>query len=235
MIKFFRHIRYNLMSENKTGRYFKYAIGEIILVVIGILIALQINNWNQGRKEAALEQRYLKNLVEELKKDSIALSANAIKLERQANTKNPLLDMLREGKENDSLKLYFNLQWRPIYPYTPLKSTYEEMTNSSHLNIIKSDDIRSAIVKMYNSYEDLEKDEAFLLEYFKSLVNELSKKITTIYDPSIDNILALGKDNYVMNSIRLNGAYSRLDNYNEKLAECSELLELIKSYQEYSK
>ena len=235
MIKFFRHIRYNLMSENKTGRYFKYAIGEIILVVIGILIALQINNWNQGRKEAALEQRYLKNLVEELKKDSIALSANAIKLERQANTKNPLLDMLSEGKENDSLKLYFNLQWRPIYPYTPLKSTYEEMTNSSHLNIIKSDDIRSAIVKMYNSYEDLEKDEAFLLEYFKSLVNELSKKITTIYDPSIDNILALGKDNYVMNSIRLNGAYSRLNNYNEKLAECSELLELIKSYQEYSK
>jgi hypothetical protein len=218
------------MSENKTGRYFKYAIGEIILVVIGILIALQINNWNQGRKEAALEQRYLKNLVEELKKDSTALQANAIKLERQANTKNPLLDMLREGKENDSLKLYFNLQWRPIYPYTPLKSTYEEMTNSSHLNIIKSDDIRSAIVKMYNSYEDLEKDEAFLLEYFKSLVNELSRKITTIYDPSVEDILALGQDNYVMNSIRLNGAYSRLNNYNEKLSECRDLLEKIRNY-----
>jgi len=49
MIKFFRHIRQNLLMENKTGKYFKYAIGEIILVVIGILIALSINNWNEER------------------------------------------------------------------------------------------------------------------------------------------------------------------------------------------
>ena len=49
MIKFFRKIRYDLM-ENKTEKYFKYAIGEIILVVFGILIALQINNWNENRK-----------------------------------------------------------------------------------------------------------------------------------------------------------------------------------------
>jgi len=50
MIKFFRKIRQNLLIENKTAKYFKYAIGEIILVVIGILIALQINNWNEARK-----------------------------------------------------------------------------------------------------------------------------------------------------------------------------------------
>jgi len=51
MIKFFRKIRQNLLMENKTGKYFKYAFGEIILVVIGILIALQINNWNETRKQ----------------------------------------------------------------------------------------------------------------------------------------------------------------------------------------
>jgi len=50
MIKFFRKIRYDLMGKNKTGKYLKYAIGEIILVVIGILIALQINNWNESKK-----------------------------------------------------------------------------------------------------------------------------------------------------------------------------------------
>ena len=50
MIKFFRKIRQNLLSENKTGTYLKYAFGEIILVVIGILIAIQINNWNENRK-----------------------------------------------------------------------------------------------------------------------------------------------------------------------------------------
>ena len=51
MIKFFRRIRYDLMEKNKTGKYFKYAIGEIILVVIGILIALQINNWNEVQEK----------------------------------------------------------------------------------------------------------------------------------------------------------------------------------------
>ena len=55
MIKFFRHIRQNLLMENKTGKYFKYAIGEIVLVVIGILIALSINNWNESRKNKILE------------------------------------------------------------------------------------------------------------------------------------------------------------------------------------
>jgi len=49
MIKFFRKIRQNLLLENKTAMYFKYAIGEIILVVIGILIALRINNWNETK------------------------------------------------------------------------------------------------------------------------------------------------------------------------------------------
>ena len=51
MIKFFRKIRHDLMEKNKTGKYFKYAIGEIILVVIGILIALQFNNGNETRKK----------------------------------------------------------------------------------------------------------------------------------------------------------------------------------------
>lgn len=49
MIKFFRHIRRNLMEQNKTGKLFKYTIGEIVLVVSGILIVLQINTWNETR------------------------------------------------------------------------------------------------------------------------------------------------------------------------------------------
>ncbi|MFT7329977.1 MAG: hypothetical protein ACI848_000035 [Roseivirga sp.] len=56
MIKFFRKIRQNLLVENKTGKYFKYAIGEIMLVVIGILIALQINTWNLVKIEQNKEQ-----------------------------------------------------------------------------------------------------------------------------------------------------------------------------------
>ncbi|MFK7783267.1 DUF6090 family protein, partial [Psychroserpens sp.] len=66
MIKLFRKIRYNLMSENKTGKYFKYAIGEIVLVVIGILIALQINNWNEQRKTRISEISYIQSIINDL-------------------------------------------------------------------------------------------------------------------------------------------------------------------------
>lgn len=66
MIKFFRNIRKSLLNEGKTSKYFKYAIGEIVLVVIGILIALQINNWNESRKEQRLLQTYYKQILEDL-------------------------------------------------------------------------------------------------------------------------------------------------------------------------
>ena len=62
MIKFFRKIRQNLLMENKTGKYFKYAIGEIVLVVIGILIALQLNNYNDTLNQNDLELKSLHNL-----------------------------------------------------------------------------------------------------------------------------------------------------------------------------
>ena len=67
MIKFFRKIRQNLLSMGKTTTYFKYAIGEIILVVIGILIALSINNWNSNRITTNTKTDYLARISEELK------------------------------------------------------------------------------------------------------------------------------------------------------------------------
>jgi hypothetical protein len=73
MIKFFRKIRQNLLSEGKTGKYYKYAIGEIFLVVIGILIALQINNWNEKRKLQNETNTYLNQKLENLNEDRLRL------------------------------------------------------------------------------------------------------------------------------------------------------------------
>ncbi len=67
--------------ENKTGKYFKYAIGEIVLVVIGILIALQINNWNEGRKELSNETKILKTLNSEFSQNSITLDSTLKRLD----------------------------------------------------------------------------------------------------------------------------------------------------------
>jgi hypothetical protein len=73
MIKFFRKIRQNLLMENKTGKYFKYAIGEIVLVMIGILLALQVNNWNENRKLDILKRTYLQSLLTDLSQDSLKI------------------------------------------------------------------------------------------------------------------------------------------------------------------
>jgi hypothetical protein len=83
MIKFFRKIRQNLLMENKTGKYLKYAIGEIILVVIGILIALQINNWNEGRKNNEKEATLIKNIIEDLNSDTAHINQALDELGKQ--------------------------------------------------------------------------------------------------------------------------------------------------------
>ncbi len=95
MIKFFRHLQYKLMSENKTGKYFKYAIGEIVLVVIGILIALQINNWNNNRNDRLKEKQLLINLRQEFK-----TNLDELKFDQQINTNclNTLYNFLQSDK-----------------------------------------------------------------------------------------------------------------------------------------
>ncbi len=85
MIKFFRKIRQNLLSEGKTGKYFKYAIGEIVLVIIGILIALQLNEWNGQRIEIKTLNNNLEYIIEDLIVDKIQLLR--LKGERQESVK----------------------------------------------------------------------------------------------------------------------------------------------------
>jgi len=74
MIKFFRRIRQRLLIENKLSKYLFYAIGEIILVVIGILIALQINNWNQKDNEQNTIKEYAISLIQDLEEDLVMIN-----------------------------------------------------------------------------------------------------------------------------------------------------------------
>ena len=85
MVKFFRHIRKSLIEQSKMGKYFKYAIGEILLVVIGILIALQINNWNENKKLKAKTHEYYSQLLEDLNKDLVFANQTIEKFENYLN------------------------------------------------------------------------------------------------------------------------------------------------------
>ena len=104
MIKFFRKIRYNLMEKGKTGRYFKYAIGEVILVVIGILIALSINNWNENRKDAQLEKYYLIRLISDLEADITEIDTTFKYASEYIVIGNNILKKLGQNYESDLSK-----------------------------------------------------------------------------------------------------------------------------------
>ncbi|MGB5402855.1 MAG: DUF6090 family protein, partial [Robiginitalea sp.] len=81
MLRFFRSIRQRLLTDNKFSKYLLYALGEIALVMIGILLALQVNNWNEERKQNHLETVYLNRLHNELKKDISTFSNEIQRLE----------------------------------------------------------------------------------------------------------------------------------------------------------
>ena len=104
MIHFFRRLRQNLLKEEKTNKYLKYAIGEIVLVVIGILIALSINNWNQSRQKSKVLNNIYRTVAEDLKNDSseVAMVLNFMH-ERKAIFEKILNDSLKvqDIEEND--------------------------------------------------------------------------------------------------------------------------------------
>jgi len=102
MIKFFRKIRQQLLTENKVNRYLLYAIGEIVLVVIGILIALQINNWNEERNHRITEAIKLTKLLDDLKQDAISFDKNLKELSSIDNLHKQLYTIGFKG-ENETL------------------------------------------------------------------------------------------------------------------------------------
>ena len=97
MIKLFRKIRQDLLSKGKTGKYLKYAIGEIILVVIGILIALQINNWNEINKKIYLKNEYQNSLINDFSKDTIQINARLKKNRDRIEFLTPVIDSIYNG------------------------------------------------------------------------------------------------------------------------------------------
>jgi hypothetical protein len=181
MIKFFRKIRQNSLMEKKTGKYLKYAIGEIVLVVIGILIALSINTWNEGRKEGIKEQLILKslkaNLKENLKLLSLANKA-AIDAYNASLNLNELITP-NSGKINtnqiDSLtSIMFD-----YFTFDANSGAINEIINSGQLNIIKNDELKNQVSNWSGLIDDAQRDGDIANKHsFDNMVIYLSKNGT---------------------------------------------------------
>lgn len=152
MIKFFRKIRQNLIMENKTGKYFKYAIGEIILVVIGILIALQINNWNEQKRKNTLEGEYYCRLLEDAEQDLEQINQFVELSKDRLRASNQALRLLKnkEVKKVDIGK-QLALSITAIYSdFSPNDSAFEDLKSGANLNIIKDKTVTKAINNYFN-------------------------------------------------------------------------------------
>ena len=158
MIKFFRKIRQNLLMENKTSKYFKYAIGEIILVVIGILIALQVNNWNENISKLKAQNKTIENLNLELKGNLIKLDSTIRLSELSINSSDNLLASMNDsttnkykGEKLDSLlsKLNFSNWNRSNLNITSIQS-------SGNLNNVENSELKNLIYDWISQIEKLE-------------------------------------------------------------------------------
>ena len=154
MIKFFRRIRQNLIMENKTGRYLKYAIGEIILVVIGILIALQINTWNQNYKDSKEEYFILEKLQENVKTDTINLKNSILRIQTFLDD----LKVIEQEMKDETLNSFSVELSGPLLSVvgTNLETTtWENLKSTGKLGLIKNRILVDSLQAYYKTFENV--------------------------------------------------------------------------------
>lgn len=164
MISFFRKIRYRLVNDNQPAssagrffKYFRYAIGEILLVVIGILIALYINNWNEQRKDDKLEAEYYCRLLEDLIQDGEQIGALIQLTETRLKASNQAVRLLQKDEANKiEVAHQIALAIKSIYTdFQPNNSAFEDIKSGANLNVIKDKNVIKALNTYFNNLESI--------------------------------------------------------------------------------
>jgi len=177
------------MSENKTGKYLKYAIGEIILVVIGILIALQINDWTDQKKNAASELMYYCRILEDFELDKQLIN----ELKDKANyridlSKKVLLDLDSGKKDKHDIINQFILATRSE-AYQPRNVTFKDLISSGNLKLLDDINAKNSLIQYYSELENKQ----FQLKQNR---DEIIKKVFELVNTSIE-IGAIQEFDYV--------------------------------------
>ena len=155
MLKFFRKIRYDLMEKNKTGKYFKYAFGEIVLVVIGILIALSINNWNENRKNKLTESEYYCKLLADFELDRQNIAVLYEESEHKIEISKRLLLELNNKNKDKSYLLNNYLQGLRTNAFVPSKVAMTDIVSSGKLNLLTNDSLKNDLLRYYGELDKL--------------------------------------------------------------------------------
>ena len=218
MFALFRRIRKQLVSEGNLGKYLKYAIGEIILVVIGILIALQVNNWNENRKSRSFEQEMLAQIRENLKVDKMDLKKVHKNFEKAISSITKILEYEQE-QYPDSLKFWLGdiLQFER---FAAITNSYETL-KSNGLDKVSDDKLRRLLSNYYeNEVEQVSRaiidvEYAFLNDW-KPLLKELSiedfkfRQYVIVNDPNIFDRSSVARNNLILNKDNYSGGTTRI-------------------------
>ena len=171
MFKFFRKIRKNLIAENKTSKYLKYAIGEIILVMIGILLALQVNDYYNFKQDRKLEHSLLLELQQSITKDSIGLNRNYLDFSKILENAN-YLDRMIKNRRPYTMKI--DSAFSIISTFYVTESNYVAWDKVKTLknNIIQNDSLFNSLSGYYNHSKFLsEVDNYFeIAAYFRKTI-----------------------------------------------------------------
>ncbi|GAA4280303.1 DUF6090 family protein [Gaetbulibacter aestuarii] len=210
MTRFFKKLRQDLFSKNKTINYLKYALGEIILVVIGILLAVQINSWHQNTLRLKQEKVLLKQLKKELLDTYYDLFTDIYLLRIGKTSQEKILNVITHDKPyEDALcfDFYFLKYDEYIYPNTAVYGKIKELG----LDIIQNDTLRENIKALYEDFfPRISKNTAFTTD----ISNYLDPYYVTHFTPNTDLDLhyiipaitdSLGGRTYKQNALQFPG------------------------------
>ncbi len=160
MISFFRKIRQKLLVENKIGSYLKYAIGEILLVVIGILIALQVNNYREAQQTKTRETAFLHGLRSDLLLNFNELERSIDRYSRAGRSAEVMISYFEGAPITNTDSLNFHtmevLYWDP---FIRNNSTLREMISSGSLGILSDDSLKNELLRMELNYDKIDGDQ----------------------------------------------------------------------------
>lgn len=156
MIKFFNKIRQKLLTENKFRTYIIYALGEIILVVIGILIALQINNLNDQKNNEAAELGYYCRILDDFELDKKLIDTLETKADQRIeSSKKILLDLDAGNKDKQYLLNTFLLALRSD-AYVPRNVTFKDLISSGNLKLLQDVALKNSLIQYYSDLENVQ-------------------------------------------------------------------------------
>ncbi len=174
MIKFFRKIRQKLLSENRFSKYLIYAVGEILLVVIGILIALQVNNLNEQGKTRDREQKYLVAIKNELNNNLRVLEEEQDRLINSLDGQRKIIKLIDSESDTineENLSILINQAGSQEIILNYQNGVFVELLNSGGINDLSNDSIKNQIASWEGKMVNVKKQEKELESIRQSIIN----------------------------------------------------------------